>query len=313
MTDPLALITRHGVLLVFTNVLLEQVGLPIPAVPTLILAGALAADGQMSVVALLAVAVIACLIGDLAWYFAGRLYGVRILRLLCKVSLSQDSCVREAEGRFLKWGSLTILLGKFLPGISTVAPPLAGAMKMGLPRFLLLDGLGSLVWSGAAVGAGVAFHRQITQVLDALENLGAMVLWVVAAALVGFIAYKWWRRHAFLKALSLARISVGDLRKLIDDGNHPVVVDVRSAAVRKLDGRFIPGALAIELDTLDARSAELPVESEIIFYCSCPNEATAAVAAKRLMVLGFPKVRPLHGGLDAWEAAGYEIERRIAA
>jgi len=310
MKDPLALITQHGVALVFGNVLLLQVGFPIPAVPTLVLAGALASDGQLNVATVIAVSVLACLLGDLAWFAAGRIYGVRILRLLCRVSLSQDSCVRDTETRFVRWGSLTLLLGKFIPGVSTIAPPMAGAMKMGLPRFLLLDSAGSLLWTCAPVGAGMLFHRQINEVMQTLESLGATAAWIIAIALLAFVAWKWWRRRSFLAQLAQARISPRDLRGLMDDGLSPVVVDVRSAAVRDLDGRFIPGALAIGLDELEARAGELPVEREIVFYCSCPNEASAAIAAKRLMVLGFPKVRPLHGGVDAWEAAGYAIERR---
>src|SRR5258706_6211854 len=147
----LSLIAEYGLALVFANVLLEQVGVPIPAVPALIMSGALAAEGKASVVGLFAVATAACLIGDGLWYIAGRRYGLGVLRVLCKVSLSPDSCVRQTESRFGKWGSTTLVFGKFIPGVSTVAPPLAGAMKVGWARFLFFNTIGILLWVGAAV------------------------------------------------------------------------------------------------------------------------------------------------------------------
>jgi len=245
-----------------------------------------------------------------AWYLAGRRWGRRVMAFLCRVSLSPDSCVRQTEFRFERWGRLTLVLSKFIPGLSTIAPPLAGAMRVGWPSFLLLNGLGVVIWAGVAIGAGMLFHAGIHELIDRLEDLGTLALQVIGVLLAGYVALKWWERRRFYKMLRVARIGVQDLRSLIDAGARPVVVDVRSRVVRDLDPRYIPGALAMDIGEVDARLAELPAESEIVFYCSCPNEASAAQVAKKLIGLGYTKVRPLHGGLDAWVAAGFEVERR---
>jgi len=288
----------------------EQIGIPVPAIPTLVVAGALAAEGKLSIAAILAAATLACFIADGVWYLAGRRYGLGILRLLCRISLSPDSCVRQTENQFARWGLASLVLGKFVPGIATVAPPLAGAMRIGAARFVVFNTLGSFLWAAVSVGAGVLFHEQITSLLDRFEEMGVRALQVIAALLAIFIALKWWERRRFFRTLRLARITSQELRKLMDDGARPAVVDVRSAADREVDGRYIPGAVAIDLGELDARRAELPADREIVFYCSCPNEASAAVAAKRLLQIGYARVRPLTGGIDGWIAAGYGIERR---
>ncbi|HUL94290.1 MAG TPA: VTT domain-containing protein [Burkholderiales bacterium] len=304
------LIAEYGLALVFANVLLEQLGLPIPAVPALIVSGALAAEGGFSLVAVFGVAFVACMLGDAAWYLAGRRWGRRVMALLCRVSLSPDSCVRQTEFRFERWGRLTLVLSKFIPGLSTIAPPLAGAMRLGWPSFLLLNALGVAIWAGVAIGAGMLFHTGIHQLIDRLEALGTLALQAIAVLLAGYVALKWWERRRFYRMLRVARIGVQDLRSLIERGARPVVVDVRSRVVRDLDPRYIPGALAMDIGEVDARLGELPADSEIVFYCSCPNEASAAQVAKKLIGLGYTKVRPLHGGLDAWAAAGFEVERR---
>jgi membrane protein DedA with SNARE-associated domain/rhodanese-related sulfurtransferase len=304
------LVAEYGLALVFANVLLEQLGLPIPAVPTLVVAGALAAEGELSPLAVFGFAFVACMIGDAVWFLAGRRYGRRVMTFLCRVSLSPDSCVRQTEFRFERWGRLTLVLSKFIPGLSTIAPPLAGAMRLGWPSFLLLNSLGVVIWAGVAIGAGMAFHAQINEFIVRLEGLGTLAAEAVGVLLGGYIALKWWERRRFYRALRIARIGVADLRVLMNGGRRPVVVDVRSPGARDLDPRFIPGALAMDAAEVDGRLGELPADREIVFYCTCPNEASAAQVAKKLIGLGYTKVRPLHGGLDAWIAAGYEVERR---
>ncbi len=304
------LIAEYGLALVFANVLLEQLGLPIPAIPTLVVAGALAAEGELSSFAVFGVAFVACMIGDGIWFLAGRRYGRRVMAFLCRVSLSPDSCVRQTEFRFERWGRLTLVLSKFIPGLSTIAPPLAGAMRLGWPSFLLLNSLGVVIWAGVAIGAGMAFHTEINEFIVRLEGLGTLAAEAVGVLLGGYIALKWWERRRFYRTLRIARIGVADLRALMDGGRRPVVVDVRSPGARDLDPRFIPGALAMDAAEVDGRLGELPADREIVFYCTCPNEASAAQVAKKLIGLGYTKVRPLHGGLDAWIAAGYEVEHR---
>ncbi len=304
------LITQYGLVLVFANVLAERIGLPLPATPTLIIAGALAATGMLFAPALFGAAFVACMIGDTSWYIAGRLYGRRVMKLLCRLSLSPDSCVRQTENRFERWGDLALVLAKFVPGLSVVARPLAGAMRLGWPSFLFLNGLGAALWAAAAIAVGMLFHAQISRLLLRLEDLGTMALEVIGALLGAYIAVKWWQRRRFYRMLRMARISADELRQLMDAGRSPVVVDVRSPVALEQDSRLIPGALTMGVAEVDTRLDELPTDREIIFYCSCPNEASAAHVAKKLIDLGYTRVRPLQGGLDAWIAAGYGVEHR---
>src|ERR1051325_3158437 len=211
-------LVRYGVSLVFLNVFAEQIGAPVPAVPTLIVAGALARNGQMSSTHVVVASVIASLIADWIWFLLGRHHGYRVLRTLCRISLSPDSCVRETEQRFERWGLKSLLIAKFVPGFSTVAPPLAGAAKRSTAAFLIYDGIGALLWAGSAVAAGRLFHRQIGYVVDRLENLGGWAIAIVAFALALFVAVKWMQRAQFFKQLRMARISVDDLKSMFDRG-----------------------------------------------------------------------------------------------
>lgn len=305
----IVLIAQYGLLLVFLNVLVEQAGVPVPAVPTMIVAGALAANGKLGLAGVVLAAVLACLLSDLVWYWAGRRFGSGVMRTLCRISLSPDSCVKQSELRFQRWRGRMLLVAKFVPGLSTVAPPLVGAMGLRAGAFVLLDGIGSLLWVGAAVGLGVGFAAQVDRVLGALAQAGTLAMELLLALLLFYIALKWWQRRRLLVALRMARITVDELNAEIEAGSNPVVVDVRSQAARLLDTRVIPGALLADLDRLESALAGVPPERELVVYCSCPNEVSAAKAAKLLMGLGHRRVRPLLGGLDAWDAAGYGIQR----
>jgi membrane protein DedA with SNARE-associated domain/rhodanese-related sulfurtransferase len=284
------LVARHGLLLVFLNVLVEQVGLPVPAVPTLVVAGAAAAAGKLSAAEVFGVAALACYVGDGLWFAGGRIYGRRVLSLLCRVSLSPDSCVRQSEYQFERWGKAVLIVSKFVPGLSAVTPPLAGAMRMGWPSFIVLNGIGIALWAGLPIAAGMLFSDEIERVIGWLESYGGAALALVLAALAAYVAFKWWERRRFYRALRLARITVEELRGLIQDGRQPLIVDVRSQVARKADTRVIPGALLMDVDELDSRLRGLPKDREIIFYCACPNEASAAQLAKRLVGLGYTRV-----------------------
>jgi membrane protein DedA with SNARE-associated domain/rhodanese-related sulfurtransferase len=304
------LITQYGLALVFANVLIQQMGLPIPALPTLIVAGALAADGKISALALFAVAFIACAISDATWYTVGRLFGRRVMKLLCRISLSPESCVRQSEYLFHRWGNLTFVLAKFVPGLLTISPAMAGTVRLGRWSFALLDGLGAAIWAGVAIGTGMLFHREISRLIGNLQELGTIVLAVIGVLLGGYITSRWWRRRRFYNKLRMARITVDELHRLIADGECPVIVDLRTSLVRDQDSRSIPNALVVNVAEVDRWLDQVPTDREIIFYCTCPNETAAAHVARKLMDLGYTHVRPLLGGLDAWIAAGYEVENR---
>lgn len=261
-------LARYGLPLVFVNVLLEQLGLPIPAIPTLVAAGALSAGGRLSLGALLGLAVLASLAADSLWYLLGRRHGYRILKVVCGISLSPDSCVRQTESLFERQGVVSLLYAKFIPGFSTVAPPLAGAVRIGFARFALFDSGGALIWAGSGVALGMIFHRAIDRVAEYLEGLGFWALVIAAAALAIFVAWKWWQRRRFYRFLRMARISVTELRRLIDDGRAPVIVDVRSRAAAQADPRRIPGAIRLVMEEIDAQIGLLPPDREIILYCT---------------------------------------------
>lgn len=307
------MIAQYGLLLVFLNVLVEQAGAPVPAVPTMIVAGALAASDKLPLGGVLAVAVLACLLADFAWYLAGRRFGGGVMRTLCRISLSPDSCVKQSELRFQRWRGGVLLLAKFVPGLSTVAPPLVGAMGLRAAPFALFDGVGSLLWVGVAVSLGYVFAGQIDDVVAALANAGSVALMLVGCLLALYIVAKWWQRHRLLKTLRMARITVHELNDAIEEGRTPVVVDVRSDASRAMDGRIIPGALLADVNSVERIAAEVPIDAELVIYCTCPNEASAALVAKALMAHGYKRVRPLLGGLDAWETAGFPVHRMAGA
>jgi membrane protein DedA with SNARE-associated domain len=217
---------------------------------------------------LLTAALVASLGADLVWYALGRRYGNRVLKTLCRVSLSPDSCVRQTEGIFERFGMTSLVASKFITGFSTVAPPLAGAMGAKLPAFLFYDALGTILWAGGGLMLGFIFHRAIDQVLSFLESLGTGALYLLATALVLFVLFKWWQRRRFYKALRMARISVDELRGLFEKEPKPVVIDVRTPAQRKYEPRRIPGATTIEVSQMDAKLPGIAPEVEIVLYCT---------------------------------------------
>ena len=301
-------IDQYGLVLVVLNVLFDQIGLPVPAVPTLIFAGALAADGRLPLFSLFAWSVIACLAADCGWFLIGRKYGIRVLKTLCRISLEPDSCVSQTQNRFERWGVKSLVIAKFVPGLAIIAPPMAGAMRIGWPRFVAFSACGAVLWVGAGLAAGVLFKSQIAGLLAHVSEIGGIAAAAAAALLTAYIAYKWWERRRFYQMLRMARISVGELYELLQAGAPPVVIDVRSITARDLEPRWIPGALHVPLHEVAQRLQDLPLDREIVLYCSCPSEASAARVAKILMNHGIRRVRPLHGGLDAWVAAGYAVE-----
>jgi membrane protein DedA with SNARE-associated domain/rhodanese-related sulfurtransferase len=296
----LRLFDQHGPLLVFLNVLVEQLGAPVPAVPTLIVAGALSVEGRFAWHSVLILAVLASGIANFSWYLAGRRYGVRILGLVCRITISPDACVRRTEKVFARWGITSLLVARFVPGLSAVASPLAGAMALPAARFVLFDTVGTALWASAAFGVGALFHRQVDALIRALSETGGGAILIIGALLALYIAYRWIERQRLLRFVRTHRISVEELHALVEQGSPPVIVDVRASRVRQDDPRRIPGALEGDLDEVQRLLADVPLDQEIVFYCNCPNEASAAYAARLLQRAGFKHARPLSGGLDAW-------------
>src|ERR1700733_13118298 len=198
---------QYGLIIVVLNVLLDQLGLPVPAVPTLIVAGAVASHGQMSLSALFAGSMIACLIADCGWSLVGQKYGISVLKTLCKISLEPDSCVSQTQTRFERWGVNSLVIAKFVPGLAIIAPPLAGGMRIGWLRFILLSIAGATLWVGCGLAAGMLFKAQIAALLIHLDRIGGVTGMLFGGLLAGYVAFKWWERSRFFKALRMARIS----------------------------------------------------------------------------------------------------------
>ena len=268
MEEIVAHLIEYGLLVVFANVFLEQVGVPIPALPTLVIAGALVARGQMDPVTLLAVALTGSVLADMVWYYIGRWQGHRVLRTVCRLSLSPDSCVRGTEDLFERAGMPSLLYAKFIPGYNTIAPPLAGAMGKSLGSFVFWDGLGSLLWLGSGVTVGFIFHRAVDRALDYLETMGYWAGGVLAVGLAVVILVKWWQRRRVRKLLELARISVHELKRMIESGAAPLIVDVRNRAAQNHDPRRIPGAIRLTIEEINEKLGDLPREREIVLYCA---------------------------------------------
>jgi membrane protein DedA with SNARE-associated domain/rhodanese-related sulfurtransferase len=301
------LLQQYGLGLVFLNVLALQAGLPLPAYPTLIVAGALAAAGGTPVYQLVGVGVAGALIADSGWYTAGRKFGMRILGTLCRVSLSQDTCVRQTESIFQRFGPSSMLFAKFVPGFASVATAMAGAIRLNYLKFVVFDAVGASLWVGAGVGLGYLFHDAIGELMAKLSSLGKYGVMLVVAGFALYILLKWYQRYVFTRQLRMDRVTVDELRNLIDEKKVQALVDVRSALTQAATGR-IPGARAIDMKKIDEGFKDVPAEGEVIVYCACPNEATAVKVAQRLRKAGFKRIRPLLGGIDAWIDAGHEVE-----
>ena len=308
MSHVIAMIQQYGLGFVFLNVLALQAGLPIPAYPTLIVAGAYAASGGKPLWALVLVGIAAALTADTGWYIAGRRFGLRILSTLCRVSLSQDSCVRQTETIFQRFGPASMLFAKFVPGFASVATALAGALRLRYWVFLVFDAIGAGLWVSVGLGLGYLFRDAISDVMDKLASLGRYGSMLVIFGFVAWILLKWWRRRLFIKQLRMDRVSVDELRDLIDANKASAIVDVRSPMTQAATGR-IPGARTIDIKNIAKGFDGVAKDDEVIVYCACPNEATAVKVAQQLRKLGFKRIRPLHGGIDAWIGAGNEVER----
>lgn len=296
------LLEHYGVLIVFAIVLVEQIGMPIPALPILIVAGALSVDRDMSWPAVWAVAMLACAISDCIWFTAGRRYGKRILKLLCRISLSPDYCVSQTEDNFNRWGPKALMVSKFIPGFNTIAAPMSGAMGTKFRRFFGFALIGSLLWSGSGLLLGIMFHTSVDGLLAVLNTMGSTALMVLAALLALFILFKYIERKRFRQAMQVDRIGIEELVELIEEGHEPVLVDARSATAQQLEPA-IPGALMYNRVETESLIAQMDKSRHIVVYCSCPDDVTAAAVAKQLHARGYYLARPLRGGLDAWNAA----------
>lgn len=298
----IALLVSYGLLVVFLAVLLDQGGLPVPAYPVMMVASAVAVEHDGALWPIVLVAVVATVLADSAWFLGGRRYGSIVLKRICQLSLSPDACIGTTHDIYARWGARSLILAKFIPGFAAVATTVAGQTRTPLSHLLLFDGLGALAWTLIAVILGALFHNAVYEVIEVFLSFGHAGLALGVSALALYVVFKAWKRHRFIRLLRMARISPSELHALMQDG-EPLVLDVRSVVQRDASG-WIPGAVwAASTDELD-----VPTPREVIVYCDCPNEASAAQLAHALLARGFTHVRPLAGGFEAWRAEGLPVE-----
>ncbi len=259
---------RHGNSVIFFWVMAEQAGVPLPSLPLLLAAGALSAEGKVSFQVLLLLTMAGAVISDMMWYQLGRAKGGRILSLLCRISLEPDSCVKNTENLFMKRGASSLLVSKFVPGLNTVAQPMAGIVRLSLPKFILFDWAGTLIWAGTVLTVGRIFHHQVEDVLSFIRRSGASLLLVAVAAATVWIAYKYIQRWRFLHRLRISRISPAALKAEIERGDEPVIVDLRSEFGLDDESVQIAGALRFTPEDLEVRHDEIPRDRDIILYCT---------------------------------------------
>ena len=268
MDETFQFLIRHGYSVLFIWVLAEQLGLPLPATPLLLAAGALAGQGQMNIALAISLAVLASMLGDLSWFQFGRLRGGKVLNLLCKISLEPDSCVRKTEGAFVRHGARSLLIAKFVPGLNTMAPPLAGIIGMRLWRFLVFDGLGALLYIGTFTGLGYIFSNQLELIAARIASLGFSVLAIAVSGLAVYIAWKYVQRRRFIRSLRIARITPEELNRKISEGEEVVIVDLRNSIDFGAEPKTIPGAIRLAPEKVEDGHSLIPRDREIILFCT---------------------------------------------
>jgi membrane protein DedA with SNARE-associated domain/rhodanese-related sulfurtransferase len=303
---------HYAYLIIFLWVLMEQIGIPIPSVPVLLTAGTLSATHRVSWIGVTLAMLAACLIADCIWFYLGRRYGNSVLKLLCRLSFEASTCVSKTEGYFNRRGATTLLFAKFVPGLSTVAAPIAGQTGMSIPRFLAWDLAGSLIWGETFILAGRFFGDLAKKSGPFLAWLGHFAIVIFVLMVLGFLFHRIWKQRKFLQQVRELRLEPSELKEMLDSAekNHtiaPFIVDLRHPLDYLPDPRVLPGALRIGPNELKQHNEIIPRDRDVILYCTCPSEETSAKLALQLHKMGVYRVRPLRGGFDGWKQAGYPL------
>ncbi len=311
---PIALIffIQYAYPILFVWVLIEQLGIPIPSIPVLLTAGTLSATHRIHEAPALLSVLAACLIADTTWFLLGRRFGGAVLRVLCRFSMEASVCVSKTEDYFSRHGPFTLLFAKFVPGLSTVAAPIAGQTGMPLARFLVWDLAGSLLWAEAYLLAGRFFGDIAKRFATFFQVLSHFAFVIFVLMVLGFVLYRLWKQRKFISQVRSMRLEPEELKRMLDvaeaEGNTPpFIVDLRHPLDYLPDPRVLPGALRIGPGELAAHKEILPLDRDVVLYCTCPSEETSAKVAMQLHKLGVYRVRPLRGGFDGWKQAGYPL------
>lgn len=312
MPIALAFFVHYAYLILFLWVLIEQLGIPIPSVPLLLTAGTLSATNRIHHLPALLSVLAACMISDSLWFMMGRRYGNSVLKLLCRLSFEASTCVSKTEGYFARRGHATLLFSKFIPGLSTVAPPIAGQIGTPYLRFLIWDLAGSFIWAEAFLLPGRFFGDVAQKSAPFFHWLGHFAIVIFILMVLGFMAHRVLKTRRFLQQVRELRLEPSELKAMMDQaaalGNKPpFIVDLRHPLDYKPDPRVLPGALRIGPNEIRQHSEIIPRDRDVVLYCTCPSEETSAKLALQLHKLGVYRVRPLRGGFDGWKEAGFPL------
>jgi len=306
MNTLIELVQAYGLWIIFLITLFQSIGLPLPAFAILIVTAAVTPTKAIEIILLIMTATFGSLIGDIILYFAGKRLGTSILGKLCRISLSPDSCVKSSGDLFNRYGPPALTVVKFVPGLSTLAPVVAGVYAMPIFSFIAFSLIAAAFYSIAAVSLGVFFHHEIGNLIATLTEFGKVGVFIVIISFGVYLFAKWLQRYRLIRQFKTDRVTVNDLLELIQESSGHIIFDARPADQRIRNG-FIPGSIPINDINLSEIANLYSAYDEIIVYCSCPNELTAAKYAEKLRRTGLKRIRPLLGGLDEWAKSGGKI------
>jgi membrane protein DedA with SNARE-associated domain/rhodanese-related sulfurtransferase len=298
---------KYGYWILFLWVMVEQLGVPIPSTPLLLTAGTLTATHKMHLTGVLLSVVLGSLVSDSLWYWMGRKYGGAVVKLLCRLSMESSTCVRKTELYFSKRGAGALVLAKFVPGLGYVAAPIAGQTGMEYRLFAVYDIAGILLWAFTLTLGGRFFGDVLNHHPHALGVVARFGFLLFVLLLLGFFVHRFLRQRAFLREIRMARVSPDELKGMLDRGQPVYIVDLRHPLDYLPDPRTLPGAILLTPDKLVEHCAEIPRDRDVVLFCTCPSEATAAKMALAIRKLGVFRVRPLLGGFDEWKRLGYPL------
>ena len=308
MELPTHILLTYGYLLLFAWVLVEQLGIPLPATPVLLAAGALSVDGPIHFHIAFLTGITATLIADCFWFLVGRRHGHFVLRILCKLSLEPTTCVRRTQDSFGRRRGVLLAFAKFVPGLGMLAPPVAGQNGMRFTNFIFFDAIGASLWIGVLLTIGRLFGDALKRDPSLLNWAGRFSGALLLLGIAGFFLGRLYRRRMVLKQLAASRLEPQELKALLDSGEPVYIVDLRHPLELLPDPFTLPGALHFSPDEIAKRHNEIPRDRDVVLYCTCPSEATAAKTALTLLNLGIERVRPLRGGFDEWKKLGFPLD-----
>ncbi len=269
MHEATQFLIKQGYLILFLWILFERLGLPLPVVPILLAAGAVAGIGRLNGALALGLSLLAVLLGDQVWYQLGLRRGGRVLPFLCRLSLNPDSCVRRSQGIFARYGPRSLLIAKFIPGTATLTVTLAGIFRMRLLGFLVFGGLGALLWTGIYIWLGYQFGHEIERHASFFTAFRISPWeWLVVPAVGAYLLWRYLRRRRLLRELAVARITPEELRERLDQGEEIFIVDLRAAVEFEIEPRTIPGALRLSFEELEENHHKIPRDREIVLFCT---------------------------------------------